>query len=521
MVSRSAVKSVIVHIGPHKTGSTAIQQCLSANRLALSRNDVCFLHDKSTHDAALHLARERYAEAEAALTSVARDISMLDTSTVIISQEDFCGDLPGRTRQRGVYSKLTKHLRIIFRSLQPHQVKFVFIERDETEWLRSCYHQHLKHRTHFSSFYDFQAHFTSDQHLHDRLIKPKETFGESFVVVPYSSRTDAGVRALLEIAGRPSLDLAMPPTRRNVSPSDDLIRVLERINSLSGFKETAWFAKSLILNAWRPHMTREDGRVEVRRGTGSTEVSFPDLTLRALGRISVQDIDDILPEEDVDLTHYLYEILPREAELPAVSRSDIRDQSRVLDYHFRGKSQLAQLNALAISYLRRETTHTRKARTIFHRVWDEHGLLLINELTTRWLISTLQTYLDHGKNEAQRLIGSAGYFYANMLKIYEGERAIEGREQDAVYDATEAQTSNRFAGLDRYSVGGTDLLLNTNAILLDLAMRDDVAGLVLQELLLRVKHSGNVFTRMDKTRLTRGIEVVGFEDTWSFFAPPE
>lgn len=521
MVSRSAAKSVIVHIGPHKTGSTAIQQCLSANRLLLSRSDIGFLHNKSTHDAALHLAREHYAEAEAALSSVAHEISMSDASTIVMSQEDFCGDLPGRTRQRGVYSKLTKHLRIISRSLQPHHVKFVFIERDETDWLRSCYHQHLKHRTHFSSFDDFQAHFTSDQHLHDRLLKPKVTFGENFVVVPYSARTDAGVRALLEIAGRPGLDLAMPPTRHNVSPSDDLIRVLERVNALSGFKETAWFAKSLVLKAWRPHLSRDDGRVEVSRRTELAEVSFPELSRRALGRISKQDIDDILPEEDVDLTRYLHEILPREAELPAQSRSDIRDQSRILDYHLRGKSQLAKLNALAISYLRRETVHTRKARAIFHRVWDEHGLLLMNELTTRWLISTLQTYLDHGKNEAQRLIGSAGYFYANMLKIYEGERAIEGKDQDAVYDATEAQTPNRFAGLDRYSVGGTDLLLNTNAVLLDLSMRDDVAGMVLQELLLRVKHAGNVFTRMDKTRLGMGIEVKGFEDTWSFFAPPE
>jgi hypothetical protein len=145
---------------------------------------------------------------------------------------------------------------------------------------------------------------------------------------------------------------------------------------------------------------------------------------------------------------------------------------------------------------------------------------LIYEVSTRLLISTLQTFLDHGENEAQRMVGSTGFFYGNIMKIYEGERAIEGLEQDAVYKSTTPQTSYRFRGLDRYSVGSTDLLLNTNAMALDLARRDDVAGIVLFELLLRVKASANVFTRMDRTRQEHDIAVEGFTDTWSFYEPP-
>ncbi|OOY04576.1 hypothetical protein BMI87_10155 [Thioclava sp. F28-4] len=104
-----------------------------------------------------------------------------------------------------------------------------------------------------------------------------------------------------------------------------------------------------------------------------------------------------------------------------------------------------------------------------------------------------------------------------MMKIYEGERAIEGAEQTATYSEVSPQTPNEFRGLDRYTVGGTDLLLNTNALLLDLARSDDVAGLVMMEFMLRVKSSGNVFTRMDNTRKEKSISVNGFEDTWSFF----
>lgn len=512
-------KHVIVHIGPHKTGSTAVQQCLAANRGVLAQAGVLFLHDSATHDAAMLLAREDFETAEERLRAIGTVISGAKVDTVILSQEDFCGDLLGRSRRKAIYPKLTKNLRIIARALQPHQVRFVFFEREEAGWFLSCYHQQLKHRTLFNSAEEFRAHFDEDLTWRQKLEKPREIFGDRFISLPYSKVPDAGVRAILEIAGQPGLCLPQPPLENNASPMSENIRLLERINALSGFKPTAWFAKSLVLKDWTPRSPTNLSEPAFSTVSDLASLALPALTQRARGRISTQEVDDILPPKNVDLTSYIFDILPTDVDPPTVSRSNMNDQSMILDYHLRGKSRLAKLNALTISYLRRDTCYTDKAQHLFHRIWREHGPLLINELTTRWLISTLQTFLDHGENEAQRVIGASSHFYANMMKIYEGERAIEGRDQDATYEKAGPQTTNKFIGLDRYNVGGTDLLLNTNALALDLAMRDDVAGLVLFELLLRVKDSANVFTRMDRTRQTKGIEIAGFTDTWSFFEP--
>ena len=512
-------KHVIVHIGPHKTGSTAVQQCLAANRGALAQAGILFLHDSTTQDAAMLLTCEDFDAAEERLRAISTTISGSEAETVILSQEDFCGDLPGRSRRKAIYPKLTKNLRIIARALRPHQVRFVFFERDEENWLVSCYHQHLKHRTLFSSIEGFRAHFDESLTWQQKLKQPKETFGDNLISLPYRKAPDAGVRAILDIAGHPGLPLPQPPSESNSSPMFEKIRLLERINALSSFKPTAWFAKSLVMKDWKPRPAANLSEPAFSTLPDLARLALPALTQRALDRISPQEVDDILPPENVDLTAYVFDTLPTDVELPAVSRVDINDQSLILDYHLRGKSRLAKLNALAISYLRRDTRYTDKARHLFHRIWREQGHLLVNELTTRWLVSTLQTFLDHGENEAQRVIGASGHFYANMMKIYEGERSIEGREQDATYENTAPKTPNKFNGLDRYSVGGTDLLLNTNTLALDLAMRDDVAGLVLFELLLRAKASANVFTRMDKTRREKGIEVSGFTDTWSFFEP--
>ncbi len=201
------MKQVVVHLGPHKTGSTAIQECLTENQNDLKQAGILFLHGGKVHEAAMLLAQEAFDEAEECLRAISTHISGVNADTVILSQEDFCGELPGRTRRKAIYPKLTKNLRIIARGLQPHRVRFVFFERDEAEWLVSCYHQHLKHRTLFSSFEGFLEHFGETPSWLHKLERPRETFGGEFVTVPHRKISDAGVRAILEVAGQPALRL--------------------------------------------------------------------------------------------------------------------------------------------------------------------------------------------------------------------------------------------------------------------------------------------------------------------------
>jgi hypothetical protein len=521
MSDASDVKRVVVHLGPHKTGSTALQKCLAAAGPDLAQAGMHFLHDEATHAAALALASERFEAAEVQLSELSQIIAGLSAPCVILSQEDFSGPLPGRSGKRQTYPKLTKNLRILKRALRPHRVQFVFFLRDETGWLRSCYHQHLKYRTRFWRFEDFAEHHGGFS-WEEKLARPRETFGSEFSEIAWSPEPDAGIAALLEIAV-PGADLPrLSPGRVNAAPDPSQIAQLERINELTEFGPTAWFAKSFVLGAREKPAgpTRAENPAPWPPQTGAAgPTALPGLAARAAARVGHQPCDDILPPHDVDLDALSHERLPDVAEMPEVPRADISDQARILEYHLRGKSRLSHLNALTISYLRRDTAHTEKARHLFHRIWREKGVELVNETSTRWLISTLQTFLDHGLNEAQRSIGTAGYFYANMIKIYEGERAIECLDPDALYRGDAPSTTSKFRGLDRYKVGASDLMLNTNALALEIAQRDAVAGLVLQEFLLRVSTAETVFSRHDRTRARRGIEVPGFEDTWAFFEP--
>ena len=522
MSDASDAKRVVIHMGPHKTGSTALQKCLAAAGPDLARAGMHFLHDEATHAAAIALASERFQAAEVQLSALSQVIAGLSAPCIILSQEDFAGPLPGRSGKRQTYPKLTRNLRILKRALRPHRVQFVFFLRDETDWLRSCYHQHLKYRTRFWRFEDFAAHHGGFS-WEEKLARPRETFGAEFSEIAWSPEPDSGVAALLEIAGAGAVALPrLSAAQVNAAPDPSQIAQLERINELTEFGPTAWFAKSFVLGARArpigPSGAEAPALWPPQIGAAES-AALPKLAARAAVRVRHQPCDDILPPRDVDLDALSQERLPEVAEMPEVPRADIRDQARILEYHLRGKSRLSHLNALTISYLRRDTAHTEKARHLFHRIWQEKGVELVNETSTRWLISTLQTFLDHGLNEAQRSIGTAGYFYANMIKIYEGERAIEGLDPDALYRGDTPSTAGKFRGLDRYKVGASDLMLNTNALALEIAQRDAVAGLVLEEFLLRVSTAETVFSRHDRTRARRGIEVPGFEDTWAFFEP--
>ena len=156
----------------------------------------------------------------------------------------------------------------------------------------------------------------------------------------------------------------------------------------------------------------------------------------------------------------------------------------------------------------------------FSTMWQREYVNLLAFLPTRWLISSLQTFLDHGESADQRLVGGSGYFFANTMKAYEAERAFVGLDADSVYANTTPSAKTGGVGLDRFDLGRSDLMVNTLAMLYELSLRDEPSGRVVRELLIRVRSGHTVFSRMDQSRIHHEIEPQGFMNCWSFFDDP-
>lgn len=229
-------------------------------------------------------------------------------------------------------------------------------------------------------------------------------------------------------------------------------------------------------------------------------------------------LGNMMPPLDIDFVPLFTKLQDPPDHIPEGPRSNMGANAARLKNQLAGKPQILYFHALFISYLRRNSAHTEHARKLFFRLWQDHGADLLPLLDNRWLISALQTFHDHGMNEHQRRIGSVGWVYANLIKFAEAERSYCNLRPKETYPG---QTINRI-GLPHSgatSLDRTDAMLNTNALVYELAFLDPVAGPALEELLVRVRNAYTMFWRMDATRAALDLMPEKFKNYGCFAEP--
>lgn len=526
------MKNIIhIHIGPHKTGSTALQRFIHSNSEAmLAQSGVQVLDSDVFGQVAKAFADKKFDVAEGILSDVAKACLLDNAREFLVSNEDFSGELPGRSRSRKPYRQLWQNIRVFEKSFQAFERRYYFLERPPEDWIRSAYHQSLKYRAKFSSFDQFCT-FIQKNDLWDQVInKSIAKLGDRLNLIPYSSDVgDSTIERVFQSVGIPLPEGADVSVKKsaNVSPTDAVIRLLELINSAGSSTDAKRSAKALLLGWEKPSadpLNTADANERTFWETCSP-VLAPPASLSALWqrvetRRHKQDQPDLLPPSVADLGEARYDIIEVSGDFPTGGRDHMERQSEILRYRFNGYPEICYLLGLSISYLRRDTVHGRKAAIIFQELWATEYAVLLAVLPTRWIISSFQTFMEYGVSEPQRQIGGSGFFFANLLKAYEAERSFEGLQPGSTYPFVRPQTAIGFAGLDRFKLGGSDLMLNTLALMLELSTKERTSGRVLQEFLLRLKAGHSVFSRMDQSRLAHKIEIPQFSNCWSFFEPP-
>ena len=519
-------RTIHIHVGPHKTGSTAIQEDLGQIAQAAG---LTVLEDDSSWQLARALnARPRDEDAIQARTKALVKACKRLSGDLLISCEDLSGHLPGLADMRRCYPGLWGHLNHLRKAFPKDQVRFYFFLRAPDAWLRSCYVQNLKYRTQFKAYNKYLEFLRGTDGLWDSVIeRPAARLGENFITLAYEEDPAfSASHALAEaLAGADAAASISPtPARLNASPDDAVIRLLEKANRSGASPQMVDAAKQSIVNG-TVHADPIAPAPDAAHPDWPTLRSRPDwlspeleaLWNRVETRIPTEAQPNLLPPLDCNLIALRSQPIEGEAALPDVQRIRMENQARILTFRMREQPQTCHLLALVISYLRRSTGHTAHASHLFQRLWTEEYPVLLGFLETRWLISILQTFMEHGVTQDQRITGAAGFLFANTLKLYEAERALDGLDPAATYPNLTPVTPSRFWGLDRLRVGGSDMLLNTTAHLLELAAREDLSGRVLQELLLRIKRQHTAFSRMDRTRAKHGVEEDQFANCWSFF----
>ncbi len=209
-----------------------------------------------------------------------------------------------------------------------------------------------------------------------------------------------------------------------------------------------------------------------------------------------------LPPLDVNLSVLRNAIVPERATQkgPADPNTSWARKRRQIAEEFIGLSELAFLNAQLISNLRKREQPPQSAG-LFCRIWAEESAHLISELNLRWLVSSVQTFADHGETPAQREVGQGLRMLFGMMKLYEFERTFSGMEPNKEYGFGKRVKSRLPLDMEAFSLMHGGLDINVVAPIWEMGKSDPVIAPLVDHLLQElIEEPGGVFRRLAQMR---------------------
>ncbi|MDT8856139.1 hypothetical protein RNZ50_14155 [Paracoccaceae bacterium Fryx2] len=210
---------------------------------------------------------------------------------------------------------------------------------------------------------------------------------------------------------------------------------------------------------------------------------------------------EALPPLDVDLAALAAARLPAEVPPLAKPASPHAQKRHALMQELAGQSELALLNALLIAHLRKRR-YPRNTTRLFRRIWVEQGPFLMGELSTRWLISSMITFADHGETEAQRRLRQSLNILFSLMKLYEYERSYTGLEPSRPFRNGPRNIAPLPLGMPEFALATGGLDINLLAPIWKEAQEEPVIGPLACHLLAALNADpGNLFRRITQMRV--------------------
>ncbi|MDP5084067.1 MAG: hypothetical protein NWQ23_01510 [Yoonia sp.] len=163
-----------------------------------------------------------------------------------------------------------------------------------------------------------------------------------------------------------------------------------------------------------------------------------------------------LPALDVDFRALAAIPLPPQVLPRPDGLSRVAKKRHMLLGELAGHSELALLHGLLISHLRKHT-YPDGAPALFLRLWAEEEAWLLENLPTRWLISAVITFAEHGPTEADRNLAARMNMLFSLMKIYEAERCFSGKSAQEPFRVKDRNKSPLPMGMQDFSVLQGDL----------------------------------------------------------------
>ncbi|MEP2532847.1 hypothetical protein [Shimia sp.] len=234
-----------------------------------------------------------------------------------------------------------------------------------------------------------------------------------------------------------------------------------------------------------------------------TQLTYPDglpgMTERYEGRRDAFKYGpEALPPIDCDIAVLKAGTVPEAAaqKQPDDPKTSWAWKRRDVAREFVGNSELACLNGLLISNLRKRD-YPEHTPALFRRLWQEESAHLLDRLSLRWLVSSVQTFAEHGNTPTQREVGHALRMLFGMMKLYEFERTFSGKTPDKDFGFNNRVKTRLPLDMEPFSLKSGGLDINLIAPIWTMAETDAVIGPLACHLLETLNgEPGGVFRRL-------------------------
>ena len=178
---------------------------------------------------------------------------------------------------------------------------------------------------------------------------------------------------------------------------------------------------------------------------------------------------------------------------PGASRHGAKAQE--LHTELVGQTELVLLHGLVIAHLRKRDFPAH-APQLFRKIWAEQGPFLLGALNTRWLISAVITFGEHGVTASEMALGRELGMLFSVMKLYEFERLYSGKSPDEAYGPRRVEAELPLS-MTPFSLAAGGLDINLLAPLWQRALHEPVMGPLACTLLARLNNDpGGLFRRI-------------------------
>ena len=189
-----------------------------------------------------------------------------------------------------------------------------------------------------------------------------------------------------------------------------------------------------------------------------------------------------------------------DAGIPVMTHGSKKELPSHLDdlrQEFSGQPEMNYYHAQLIVLIRRGVD-VAKHFSDFETLWLQERDFLLQSLSTRWLISAADTFIDHSTDALLKALLMNAVILINTIKLQESERYLHRMEEVPVDPQRQRSLQSErlalFDGVSGFAVGTDDTLRNMRWRLDALCATHPLGAMVL-EVFERVQREGNVYAR--------------------------